>query len=357
MALLPNLPGMSPITDMEVQRAEEFGSTYPKQHELTGGGIREAEELMKEPFDPATNEKDQKSLSDATEVADAMLKLPEEQRQKEWSKLASLLINDNPKVATIIDINQVPDDDQLKQVLNMEGKTLFPIGENKGAKIISDDPGATEAFLKGSTAAAKGAPEFKIPSGYRLVNPENPGLGLEPIPGSGVDTATPEKAAKQQMMRTAKEAVPIVKELLFNKDGSINRKNIFTMDVPLVPGDKGIPWTDGKKLRTAMEFGIQAITRGETGAAMPPSEVDNTRERFQPSIWDNDETIKLKLEMYEKFINGSIHLMDPTGKFSHDRFNNEKAKIKQESWMKRAKELNPNMTDDEIKSHWEQKNR
>lgn len=158
--------------------------------------------------------------------------------------------------------------------------------------------------------------DFKIPEGFMLLDENDPTKGVTPIPGGPKDTVAAEAAAKTQMLRTAQEAAGGIRNLVFDKDDSINRTNVFNASF-------NTPFTDGRKLRQQMEFGIQAITRAETGAAMPPGEVENTRERFMPKIGDTTEMVDTKLKMYDMFINGSLQLLDPSGRFDTERFDSE----------------------------------
>ena len=164
---------------------------------------------------------------------------------------------------------------------------------------------------------------FKAPSGFRLRDVKQPEGGLEPVPGGPRDVLTTEQAGKVQMQRTALKGLDRAKELLFDKDGSVNWTNVVTSQQFFGVG--GIPKTKGRELRAAMELGIQAITRLETGAAMPQSEVDNTRERFMPKPGDLESTVKFKVKMFEEFINGNLKLVDPTGRFLQKRFDEELA--------------------------------
>ena len=136
------------------------------------------------------------------------------------------------------------------------------------------------------------------------VDPEDLNKGFKDLPGT--QAKTPEAAAKIQMLRTGLEAADDVERLIFNEDGSVNRQNLTSADVPLIGS---IPFTEGRELRTKMEFGIQAITRAETGAAMPESEVENTRVRFMPRVGDSDSVVNLKLKMFRQFLNGSLDLI------------------------------------------------
>lgn len=158
--------------------------------------------------------------------------------------------------------------------------------------------------------------DFKIPPGFMLLEKDNPSAGVTPIPGGPQDSLTASEAAKTQMLETAKDAFGGVRELVFDKDGGLDRANLFNADF-------NTPFTDGRKLRNQMEFGIQAITRAETGAAMPPQEVENTRQRFMPKVGDTTEIANTKLDMYERFIDGSLQLIDPSGRFSSERFDTE----------------------------------
>jgi len=170
---------------------------------------------------------------------------------------------------------------------------------------------------------------YKIPIGFMLLDTNDPTKGVTPIPGGPKDTVTGDNAGKVQMLRVAQKAFKGVRKLVFdfNKKGEITglqNFNLFAANLGIPFTDiRGVPFTDGDKLRAKMEFGIQGITRIETGAAMPASELDNTRIRFMPQVTDTVEIAKIKLDMYEDFINGTIKLFDPSGRFSAQRFDTE----------------------------------
>lgn len=169
---------------------------------------------------------------------------------------------------------------------------------------------------------------FKVPNGYMLKDPNDPSQGVTPIPGGPQDEMSVGDAGKAQMLRSAQSVLPQIDERLFNKDGSINRYNIANATA-------GTPLTEGRELDRFYEVGIQAITRLETGAAMPPSDIQNTRARFQPSPLDSDTTIKAKRALYGDFLSGALDLIDPSNrldrdgnpipKLNEDAFNNELA--------------------------------
>lgn len=178
---------------------------------------------------------------------------------------------------------------------------------------------------------------FKVPTGFQLADPKDPTKGVIPIKGGPKDNLTGENAAKAQMLRTALKAfqgneakgLPSVRELVFTKDSKgeiigLNDVTLFNANFSIPFTDiRGVPFTKGDRLRTQMEFGIQAVTRSETGAAMPPEEVENTRSRFMPKVTDLVKTATLKLDMFEAFLKGTLQLIDPTGRFNEARFNQE----------------------------------
>jgi len=157
---------------------------------------------------------------------------------------------------------------------------------------------------------------FKIPEGFMLLDPNDPTKGVTPIPGGPKDNLSGENAAKASMLQTARKAAKGVRGLIFDKDGTLNSINLLNAQF-------NTPFTDGRKLRNRMEFGIQAITRSETGAAMPENEVENTRTRFMPTVGDTVEIANTKLQMFDEFINGTLKLIDPSGRFNAERFSTE----------------------------------
>lgn len=161
---------------------------------------------------------------------------------------------------------------------------------------------------------------FKIPTGFMLSDEKDPAKGVVPIPGGPKDILLPESASKVQSFKIAKAQIPKINKLLF-KNGKIDR-------VLLATAAARVPGTKGRLLDSLYDTGIQAITRGETGAAMPPSELANTRKRFQPSVLDDDETVRIKFEMYKEFVGGALKLLDPSGRFNDERFQTEFSKRK-----------------------------
>ncbi len=154
---------------------------------------------------------------------------------------------------------------------------------------------------------------FKLEAGFMLKDPKDPAKGVTPIPGGAKDRSSAENAGKTSMLKTAQKAASGISGLVFGEDGELDRTNLLNAQL-------GMPGTKGRELKQKMEFGIQAITRNETGAAMQDSELANTRARFMPSPADSKEIAELKLEMFQEFIGGTLKLLDPSGRFDAERF-------------------------------------
>lgn len=190
-------------------------------------------------------------------------------------------------------------------VTTPEGKKIVLTALNKPRIVIKENEGL-----------------FKLPLGFMLADPNDPTKGVVPIPGGPKDNLTGETAGKAQMLLTAKKAAKGLPNFVFvlDKNGKptdeIDRTN-------LINAQFNTPGTRGREMRSKMEFGIQAITRIETGAAMPQEELQNTRTRFMPTVFDSPQIVKLKLEMFNDFIGGTLKLLDPTGRFNAERFQAE----------------------------------
>ena len=134
-----------------------------------------------------------------------------------------------------------------------------------------------------------------------------------------------ETIGKWAMLNTALQGMDEAESFMFNKDlaGNIdytnpNMKNI--RDAFITEKDptsavgklsKLITSKEGQQLASLQEKGFQAITRIETGAAMPPEEIENTKSRFQPGPLDSHEEILEKWRAYKFFISSAVHMIDP----------------------------------------------
>lgn len=214
---------------------------------------------------------------------------------------------------------------QQRQALKDKTKTTLL----KNLQAIGIDPNTPEgaqlvkdAILKPRIVIKENEGLFKLPQGFMLADPNDPAKGVVPIPGGPKDNLSGESAGKAQMLRTAQKAAKGLPNFVFklDKDGKPT-KEVDTAN--LINAQLNTPGTVGRELRQKMEFGIQAITRIETGAAMPAEELNNTRARFMPTPLDSDKIVNLKLQMFDDFIGGALKLLDPTGRFNDERFQSE----------------------------------
>lgn len=218
----------------------------------------------------------------------------------------------------------------------------------RNARASGYTPGTPEHadFIRKNVLRERTTINQNIPTGFML-DPNDTGKIL-PIPGGPAERTSPQEAGYIQMQRNAKNLISTVDNLTFNQDGSPNYKNITNAGLNTV-------YTDGRRLRTAMEAGIQAITRLETGAAMPESEVENTRTRFMPKAGDDSATVKLKIKMYKEFIGGSLKLIDPSGRFDTERyeseFNNRISGVESQKNPKTANTPASKLSDAELKQY------
>lgn len=137
---------------------------------------------------------------------------------------------------------------------------------------------------------------------------------------------TPDTAGRLSMLQAAISTFPMLDSYILRPDNTVNRR---VMDgafyIGSDPTKAKIFATGGlkffgnynkdelaqvKQVAQAMEMGFQGITRTETGAAMPPEEVDNTKARFQPTPTDGDVVIRQKYLAMKYFIENAANMMD-----------------------------------------------
>lgn len=132
-----------------------------------------------------------------------------------------------------------------------------------------------------------------------------------------------EGAGKISSLNVALSELPELDKLLFKNPNEVNRDSIWGMTAinmwePLA----AFTDEDTQQLSGIYERGIQAITRTETGAAMPWTEVVNTRRRFVPKPWESAKVIRQKRIAYELFMRNVNRYTDPnrekTGNWSVD---------------------------------------
>ena len=123
---------------------------------------------------------------------------------------------------------------------------------------------------------------------------------------------------KITMIETAREQFPIIDKFLYGEDGEIDEsimRGMLAIEQLGGLGSFGVEKLgnpNAQRVYAAFETGMQAITRTETGAAMPPEEVDNTKKRFMPNWVDSKETRKQKIKAYRYFLDNSATALSKT---------------------------------------------
>lgn len=150
-----------------------------------------------------------------------------------------------------------------------------------------------------------------------------------------------ESAGKLAMMDVAKYGISVAEPILF-KGEDINEKAIKEMyAIDMFGPSAALMSSEGQKLYNAFEYGKQAITRTETGAAMPPSEVRNTAKRFMPVPWDNKDTVKQKWKAYNMFIDNTSKYLDPNNLNADAIYNKVVADLKSAPTETKVRKYNP----------------
>jgi hypothetical protein len=269
---------------------------------------------------------------------------------------------------------------QQSQILAAKGQSSL-IGNLKAAGIKFDDAGRVisdddkkliiDILKKPQVSIKEGiklTPDF-VPVNQEEWDRGDHSSGIKALKGSKADRLGISDAAKVEMVQVAIKAAGKAGDprgidgLVYETEIDANGNLVLIRDADgnlnvdrttLAASFAGLPGTDGQLLNVKMEMGIQAITRGETGAAMPPSEVENTRIRFMPKITDSAAVIQVKLEMFREFLNGSLKLVDPTatrftvdnkdfvaGAFNEQAYENEfQTRIRDQSRKKKLKIFN-----------------
>ena len=174
---------------------------------------------------------------------------------------------------------------------------------------------------RGPLVQVGGEPTFKVPANYMLKDPNDPSKGVVPIPGGPGEKRSGESAGKEAMIDVSRKSLPQVVNAIFKGGdivkGDINRDVLFQKGA-VQAGFPGRLAPKGQKLAQSMELGIQAITRLETGANMPPEEIENTRARFEPGYLDSDDVVRQKVIAYDLFMKNAKRYLDPNGKVNVD---------------------------------------
>jgi hypothetical protein len=133
----------------------------------------------------------------------------------------------------------------------------------------------------------------------------------DPAYKARIQATTPEAAAKTAMIVSARQSSEAFKRMLYDKEGKLQRGLIVSMNTP----GGGFPFSQGRSANVLIKDAIEAKLRAESGAAVPTTEVERAAERFRPSITDSPETVALKLQLLDRFLNDSFNILNKDGRF------------------------------------------
>jgi len=348
--------------------APQMGQEAPEQPQAQAPGQSVS-------FDVDQNPDDMQFMTDTMMYAPMLKSMDVAQRKEKWPGIAEKLGAVSPKAKAMLDPTLPPTDDDLDSLIGKMPQATKPqkepTGEMTEAHLVPSDIKWGDMSNEEMLAMTDNVgmfddnddkdPRFEgVPKGSMWIDHTDKTKGYKSLK---VETKklTPEASAKIMMLKVAKSQIPIIKNHLFNEDGGVNWSNVKKSNIPIIGGS--VPW-DGpaKQLATAYEHGIQGITRGETGAAMPDSELGNTRERYQVNAWDTEDSALQKFIAYKLFINGTLKLTYETkdksgkkvGKFDSaaaDAYRDDlqmNILAHKKGWMQRAVKANPTATVEQL---------
>ena len=127
---------------------------------------------------------------------------------------------------------------------------------------------------------------YKVPSGYRLKDPNNPSLGVDPIPGGPAEEMPGELSARIGMAKSFIAKAPALRQKLANGDVT------GWWDQAIAEagfGERGQVYQD-------LQSGTDALMRLMTGAGMNEAEAKQYASRYLPTSRDTAETAANKLD-------------------------------------------------------------
>jgi hypothetical protein len=197
----------------------------------------------------------------------------------------------------------------LKQIMTPEGPRWVREDDAIGQAPVTRQ-GMNVTLPDGTTMSMGGVDGgYKVPMGFRYRDPANPATGVEPVPGGPGDTMSAGDAAKTQMLQQGISDVDAFAGMLIRPNGAIDRELLVTMTGK-------VPGTAGRMAYSKVFNAIEARLRAESGAAVPDTEVKRMADRFVPSPFDNDATIRDKVQRLREFLAGALNKVDPSGRFN-----------------------------------------
>ncbi|EYR84242.1 hypothetical protein SHLA_14c000240 [Shinella sp. DD12] len=127
---------------------------------------------------------------------------------------------------------------------------------------------------------------FKVPPGYRLKDPNNPSLGVDPIPGGPAEEMPGELSARIGMAKSFIAKAPELRRKLANGDVT------GWWDQSLAEGGYG----DRGQIYQDLQSGVDALMRLMTGAGMNQTEAEQYASRYLPTKRDTAVEAANKLD-------------------------------------------------------------
>ena len=179
----------------------------------------------------------------------------------------------------------------------------------KATILGGEQPTSSNIIADASNLEPKDLDQFGRPTGFQ----EKKGLSIE-------------TGGKLAMVKQAKNDIEEVRQMLFPdgtpnsfKRGLATASNLPGSRAPLIGAivPQALPFHEGgQKVYSRLQNAVAAKLRVETGAQANPSEVENILARFGITGASSPEAAFDALKRLEGFMDETINITDPTGKFS-----------------------------------------
>lgn len=160
-----------------------------------------------------------------------------------------------------------------------------------------DDPAVkiwTENQRAPKTSVQIGGSDYgSISQDRKLINKGTPEEQIVPIPGAASEKLSIEESGKLTGLELAKDNIRSLRGLLFDQDGSVNRTNVALFKSGL---------GQGKEIYTLFTDVIRQKMLAESGQTVTEQEADRIASAFFPSITDTSDSLKLKLNSLDKYL-------------------------------------------------------
>lgn len=151
--------------------------------------------------------------------------------------------------------------------------------------------------LKRSGGGSGDSAGFKVPGGYRLKDPTNPSLGVEPIPGGPAEEMPGELAARVGMAKSFIARAPDLRRKI--QDGQVTG----WWDQAVAEGGYG----EKGQIYQDLQSGTDALMRLMTGAGMNETEARQYASRYLPSARDTAWSAASKLDRLVEELEATAH--------------------------------------------------